>query len=434
MKPILVVYYSRECPMRTAVFDHLYSFRRHSGRPCYYLNLAERRPGRHLSHLGFDFVVFHTTFLSQRWDLAHFQRVMDKARPIRDLSGVKIALPQDEFLHTDVLSEFLLDFNVSHVFSVMPESEWPRIYPRIDRARVKFFRVLTGYLEDQTLARIERLAVSTPRRDIDIGYRAWRAAPWLGRHGMLKANLAEVFQQQAQQAGLRIDISTRDEDVLLGDKWYQFLLRCKYTLGVEGGASILDRDGTIRRRSEAFLQRNPGASFAEIEQACFPGLDGSVHLFAISPRHLEACVTRTCQILVEGEYNGVLKPGLHYIELKRDYSNSGEVVDLIRRDTSRAEIIDWAYRDIVASGAYTYGCFVRFVLEQALGSAAVTRSRAGSGGLGLLGTWGAVADRASWVRVSLRLRWTAFIQRLPLPLRRVLRRVRGMFRDIGDRC
>jgi hypothetical protein len=255
--PILIIYYAREYPLRATIFDHLYSFRRHSGRPCCYLNLAERRPGRHLAHVRFDAVVFHTTFLSQRWDLEHFQRLVDKARPLCDLAGVKIALPQDEFLQTDALSEFLREFGVTHLFSVMPESEWSTIYTAVDRSRVKFCRVLTGYLEAETVTRIERLSESVPGRDIDIGYRAWRAAPWLGRHGILKADLAELFRRQALQAGLRIDSSTRDQDVLLGDAWYQFLVRCKYTLGVEGGASILDRDGSIRRRTEEFLQQNP---------------------------------------------------------------------------------------------------------------------------------------------------------------------------------
>jgi hypothetical protein len=45
-----------------------------------------------------------------------------------------------------------------------------------------------------------------------------------------------------------------------------------------------------------------------------------------------------------------------------------------------------------------------------------------------------VADGMSWTRVGLRLRWAMLIQRLPLPLRRVLRRVRQMLRGPGDGC
>jgi hypothetical protein len=434
--PILVVYYAREFPLRATIFDHLYSFRRYAGRPCFYLNLAERRPARHLFRIPFDLVVFHTTFLSQRWDVAHFHRLVDKAQPLRDVSGVKIALPQDEFLQTDALCEFVRAFHVTHIFSVMPEAEWPKIYPTVDRSRVRFSRVLTGYLETETLARIERFAASASPRDIDIGYRAWRAAPWLGRHGMLKHDLADVFRRRAPEAGLRVDISTRDEDVLLGDTWYAFLLRCKYTLGVEGGASILDRNGEIRRRTEAFMQENPKASFAEVERACFPGVDGTVRLVAISPRHLEACATRTCQVLVEGEYNSILKPGLHYIELKRDFSNVDDVLDLIRRDTRRAELTERAYEDVVVSGMYTYRCFVQSILGDALGASISVLSRHKPRIPRLVCAWGTLADRASWARVNLRLRWAALLQRIPLPVRQVLRLVRKALRgaDRGSRA
>jgi hypothetical protein len=426
--PILVVYYAREFPLRATIFDHLYSFRRYAGRPCFYLNLAERRPARHLLRVRFDMVVFHTTFLSQRWDGAHFQRLVDKAQMLREFSGVKIALPQDEFLQTDALADFLRSFDVTHVFSVMPEAAWPSIYPTVDRSRVQFSRVLTGYLETETLARIERLSASVPRRDIDIGYRAWRAAPWLGRHGMLKHDLADVFGRRTPEAGLRMDISTRDEDVLLGDTWYAFLLRCKYTLGVEGGASILDRNGEVRRRTEAFMQQNPKARFAEIERACFSGLDGTVHLVAISPRHLEACATRTCQILVEGEYNGILNSEVHYVELKRDFSNAEAVFDLIRQDTARAEMTDRAYRDIVTSGAHTYQRFVQFVMECALGAGTSSTSGAETRTARLVCTMETVADRVSWARIAIRIRWIALIQSLPPHVRSFLRRLRTILR------
>ena len=55
--------------------------------------------------------------------------------------------------------------------------------------------------------------------------------------------------------------------------------------------------------------------------------DGRLQLFAISPRHLEACATRTCQVLVEGEYSGVLRPGEHYIPVRKDLSNLDDVLE-----------------------------------------------------------------------------------------------------------
>lgn len=368
MAKILIVYCSYTYPLRAAVADHLYSFQRYSSNQCYYLNIGIRGFPRYLRGVKFDLIVFHTIFLSVRWNLNKFQALTKKVRILKDINAVKIALPQDEFLNTDVLCDFINEFGVEHVFSAAPESEWPKIYHKVDFRKVRFYQVLTGYLDDFTIDRITALSATEQSRTLDIGYRAWKAKPWLGRHGYLKAQIAECFQEVAPKKGLRVDISLREEDTFFGDSWYQFLLRCKYTIGVEGGAGILDRDGTICRKTEAYLKHDPQASFAEIEEHCFAGLDGILNLFAISPRHLEACATRTCQILIEGEYNGILYPGIHYIELKSDFSNLEEVLEIIRQDSLRNKITEQAYDDIVKSRRFAYTSFVDFVLGKSLQS------------------------------------------------------------------
>lgn len=366
MRNILVIYRCRQYPLRATIREHLYSFQRHSDARCFYLNVSVRKVPRWLQGIPFDLIVFHTTFLSTRWSLKAFAKLIEKARELKEIAAVKIALPQDEFIHTDILCNFINEFGIDYVFSVSPESEWPKIYKTVDFNKVKFFNVLTGYLDDATVAKINALAKSVPNRPVDIGYRAWRAAPWLGRHGYLKAQIDNVFQREAPKWGLITDISTRPEDTFLGDDWYRFLLRCKYTIGIEGGASILDRDGSIKKKTEDYLVQHPEASFEEVEAACFPNLDGSLGLFAISPRHLEACATRTCQVLVEGDYNGALVAGKHYIELKRDLSNINQVLDIIKQDELRSEITERAYRDIVESERYTYKRFVEFIIGESL--------------------------------------------------------------------
>ena len=108
--------------------------------------------------------------------------------------------------------------------------------------------------------------------------------------------MADVAAERSDRYGLISDISTRNKDILVQDDWFGFLLHCKYTIGVEGGTSILDPIGAIKEKVEEYLALHPSASFEQVEDACFPGIDGSLSLFAISPRHLEACATKTCQI------------------------------------------------------------------------------------------------------------------------------------------
>jgi hypothetical protein len=360
MAHVLIVYYYHE--PRRSITDHLRSFDRYGGHDCYYLNAAVWGTPRWVTHLPVDLIIFHTTFLSQRWDPVYFRELTKRAAVFAWSRSVKVAIPQDEFVYTDNLRDFIRIAGIGHVFSAAAPSEWPKIYAGVDFDRVRFTRVLTGYLDDSTVQRIDRLADRTINRTIDIGYRAWKAEPWLGRHGFLKQEMTVPIREKAKARGLVTDISTEPGDTLMGDDWYRFLLRCRYTIGVEGGASILDRDGTIRLATEKYTSEHPGAEFPEIEKACFPGMDGSLNLFAISPRHLEACATKTCQILVEGSYNGILEPGRHFIELKRDLSNIDDVLDAVAADRHRHDITSAAYRDIVTSRRYSYRTFVETVL------------------------------------------------------------------------
>jgi hypothetical protein len=368
---VLVVYYAITWPLRATIDEHLYSFRRFSTDRVFYLNLAARRMPDYLKRVSFDLVLFHTIFLS-RWNREAFGELMDQVAPLKSSGAVLAALPQDEFLSTDLLVEFIHRLGISHVFPVAPPETWPQIYAGVDFKKVRFQRVLTGYLDPNVVASVRDPAQELAR-PIDIGYRAFDAPAWLGRFGRIKADLATAFCEAAPRHGITVDISTRTADTLLGPAWYQFLLRCKYTIGVEGGAGLLDRDGSIKRRTEDFLVQHPAASFREIEQACFPGQDGTLDLTALSPRHLEACATRTCQILVEGEYNGILQPGRHYLALRRDFGNLDEVLALVRRDEVRREIVDAAYREVVSSQQCGYPHFVREVLSATLAGRPATR-------------------------------------------------------------
>jgi hypothetical protein len=427
MGPILVLYHAAGAPLRSTIADHLDSIRRYSGTPCVYVNLAVRDVPRWVSRLNVGLVVFHTTALATRWYPQAFERIARRLAAIEDLDCPRVAAPQDEFLNTDLLVDFLQRFRVDHVFTCAPPDEWETIYGPLISRGVGMTRVLTGYLEPRTVRRIDQLAGG--ERNIDIGYRSWRPEAWLGRHGMLKGLIAERFAEEGRRRGLRVDISMDPADTLLGDAWYRFMLRCRFTMGVEGGASIHDHDGRIRECVSAYTAEHPQAAFEEIERSCFPGLDGTFNLHAITPRHLEACATRTPQVLIEGTYNGILEPWKHYVPLRQDFSNIAEAFEEITRGVRGAQIAEQAYQDVVASGRYTYASFVAALMA----SVPEDSRRKGAGSsipVRVILAWGSVADRLSWAPVWIRqgLRRTAIrvLRRTGLlePARRARRRRR----------
>jgi hypothetical protein len=364
---VVVAYCALNWPWRKTIEDHLYSFRRYGNRDFLYVNLAVPWLANAYLPLRFDAVIWHTTFLGWvRWTPpAQRIGVMKRARRLAERAQSQLALPQDEFLGTDQVAEVIREFGIDHVFSVAPESEWPLIYEGVDRDRVSFSRVLTGYLDEATVARVDAIVASGEKRGIDIGYRTGPPKPFLGRQAMLKTEIAEVVRERAEALGLRVDITTRPEDTLLGDDWYRWLARCRWTIGVEGGASVLDRDGSVLACTERLQAERPGIEFEELEAACFPGQDGRLDLRALSPRHLEACATRTAQILVEGDYNGVLEPERHYVPLRRDFSNLDDVLAVVASEAERERVAAAAHRDVVASGRWTFRRLVEEV-EKAL--------------------------------------------------------------------
>jgi hypothetical protein len=397
---ILVLYHAPYAPLRRSVSDHLYSIRRYSGRPCIYINLAVRAVPAWIDRLDIDLVVLHTILLATRWQPQVLRDAVRQMGPVRRLRCPRIAIPQDEFLNTDLLVDVLRDFGVSHVYTSAGEEDWAAIYGPLLADGIGISRVLTGYLDPATVQRIEALSRRGPAREIDVGYRAWKPEPWLGRHGMLKAWIADAVQAEGPRRGLRLDISTRAEDTLLGDAWYDLLLRSRWTIGVEGGASLHDRDGSIRRRVDAYLAEHPNAPFDEVEAACFPGLDGRLHLRAISPRHLEACATRTPQILVEGSYNGILTAGRHFVPLRADLGNISEILDEVAQGHDGREMAEQAYQDVVASGRYGYDAFVRELLAPLRLSDSRSTVRRGMV-TRALAAWEHAADTPSWSLVRL---------------------------------
>jgi hypothetical protein len=149
-------------------------------------------------------------------------------------------------------------------------------------------------------------------------------------------------------------------------------------IGAESGSSVLDPRGAVRARIRELLAAQPTLGFDDLASELPEGWD-SWRFFAISPRHLEAVVTKTAQVLVEGTYSRVLEPDRHYIPLRRDFSNLDEVLERVHDHRLLQETADRAYEEIYIGGAYRYRDFaaaIRDVLQTAPGSARPVRRAA----------------------------------------------------------
>jgi hypothetical protein len=360
---ILVIYFKLNIKKtRNTINEHLYSFRKYNDdTKFHYFNAINGIP-RYLTFVKYDGVILHYTFLATRWSRNFFRGWSRSILRLKEIQGYKVAIPQDEYAETGILCQLFREYGVKTVFTMFWKEDYEKAYPSTKVSLDHIVTVFPGYVDEIKAEEVRNHYFTGGQRTIDLGYRARKLPYWLGRQGQLKQEVGEVFRHRTKGSGLRIDISTDDNDVFWGDEWYRFLCRCKAVLGCEGGASLLDATGEIREKVERYLQESPDATFEEVEKNCFPGLDYSIHFPSLSPRFFECAISETCQVLLEGEYGGIFLPGVHYVQVKKDYSNIDEVIELIRNEEYCTRIAANTYRDIVESGKYTYRVFVNEVI------------------------------------------------------------------------
>ncbi|MFN7096930.1 MAG: glycosyltransferase, partial [Gammaproteobacteria bacterium] len=167
----------------------------------------------------------------------------------------------------------------------------------------------------------------------------------------------------AHHYGLKVDISSKREDRMYGQAWFDFLSNAKAVLGAESGSNLFDFDGTVQKLSDKFCASNKQFSdeseeiYIFAEKAFLSKYEGNINYAQISPRHLEAAATRTVQILYEGEYSNLLRPYLHYLPLKRDLSNFNEIVANLKDEKLCTQIINNAYDDLIMNHELSYEFF-----------------------------------------------------------------------------
>src|SRR5713226_524037 len=152
---ILVLYWTPLAPtrIRAAIRHHLEAFT--SGPSSHlvtYWNAFDRAEML-IRRWRYDAVILHTTLLCLRW-FDSFSAWRQRLRWLADLDCLKIAVPQDEYNHFEVLDEWLTELNVDHVLTNYGIELRPRLYPRLSQ-RAQYHQVFTGYIDEHVASRLE---------------------------------------------------------------------------------------------------------------------------------------------------------------------------------------------------------------------------------------------------------------------------------------
>jgi hypothetical protein len=329
------------------VLEHIRALRRFSRHRVDLFNPRGIARSRFLRLDDYDVVVVHYTIPLYLSDWFREQ--------IADFHGLKVQFLQDEYRRVDAMSGHMRELGIGLLFSSVPSDAVSSVYgsrlPNVD-----ILPTLTGYVPADLEGSLPQPLAGRP---LDVVYRGRSIPYWLGRLGQDKALIGQEFLARAAATGLRCDIAWTEADRIYGEDWYRFLASSRSTLGTESGASIVDFDGSLQERTNAYLATHPSATFEEVERELLSPFEGNAVIEAISPRVFEAAALGTAMVNFPGRYSDVIEPWVHYVPLAKDFSNFDEVISAIRDDALLDDLAARAHADLVASGRYSLQTFVR---------------------------------------------------------------------------
>ena len=316
---------------------------------------------QYVNDISFDGIILTQTFLGARADPGMRARMLDTYAKLLSRDSFKIALPQDDYTCPKILDDWLTEWGVDISFPVC-SNHWDILYPRYSKVgRMKLG--YTGYISED-LVNLTKSSKPIKDRDTHVAYRAANLSPVFGRLGQVKTEFGDRFLKASSGFSFKVDVSTRSQDTILGKKWYDFVQGTRCMLGVNSGSSLIDQDGAINKKVFLYLQKHPGATFEEVEEACFPDQDGRYVFTAISPRNLECGLFRTAQILATGTYGGFMEAEKDYISLEPDMSNFRQIAPMIENHDTLQQMTDRCREKILSFNELRYSHHVADLLNE----------------------------------------------------------------------
>ncbi len=350
---ILILYEGKSIFVNT-IKEHLQAFSRFSQHKIYY-EIASGKNICNVDFSEFDVVLLHYSLrlsLNEgNWTIAPCY-----AEALRNYTGYSIAMIQDEYDTTDIAKSWLSYLNINAVFSCIPDKEIHKVYPTVEFPKVEFYQNLTGYSSDKLPYKVKIPAMR--KRVNKIVYRGRQLPYWYGSLGQEKREIGDSMKLICKERNIQADIETDDSKRIHGKKWYEFLASGRATLGTESGANLFDFDGSVKDGITKMLEQDPNTSYSEANESLLKNYDGFVKMNQISPKIFEAIFLRTALILYEGDYSGVIKPDVHYISLKKNFSNINEVLEKLDDIKFLKNLTDRAYNEIIAQETFSYRDYV----------------------------------------------------------------------------
>jgi hypothetical protein len=347
----LLIAYSNLCTHVTTTREYLEAFSRYSSWDVGYVNVT------HGAELRFDLNEFDAVLHSYCARLIFEDYVSPSYKEaLKAFRGVRVFAVQDEYDRTNKLRDGIRELGFHIVLTCVPQESIEYVYPSAMFPGTEFMTVLTGYVSE-TVGSGRRV----PLRDraTVIGYRGRDLGLRYGRLGIDKFEIGRRMREICEARGIAHDIEWVADKRIYGEAWHQFIRSCRTMLGSESGSNVFDFDGSIEQRHQE-LEAQAMVDY-ESFRAYTDAREREIDMGQISPRVFEASAQWTPMILFKGRYSGAIRPGEHYIELEKDFSNVDEVLRQTEDLDALEAMATRAHDHLIKSGAFSQRGFVEKV-------------------------------------------------------------------------
>lgn len=349
--------------IRRAIFQRTTFFLRYYPKFNYYFQSYFDVVDPEVITRDYDFIFIDTTFLCYRWVRPSeiFDDLLDRYDFVRKSKAVKIAFPQDDYDHSEILDRWMCRWNVGAIYT--PLKRFSRLlYPRAIKKGIIIEDCLTGYFDEEDKSLMAKWARPFHERPVDVGFRSTALPPQFGMLGHLKSTIGERFKRKAKNYDLTLDISNKPEDTFFGEDWLKFLGNCKFIIGTASGSSLWDPKGLVMDKVTYYLQTNPDANFYQVRDACFKELDSIYWMSALGPRHVEAAAAGVTQILLPDKGLFPLVENVHYIPTDQEIDNIDEIIFSMNLE-KKSRMFGSAARTVLLGQSFTYADLAKRVLK-----------------------------------------------------------------------
>jgi hypothetical protein len=349
----ILVLYDQNSTHTNTVFEHLDAFRQYSKNRFFYSHASQKTP--HVDLKYFDAIIIHYSLR-----LA-YQRLTTKFyNQVKNFTGLKILFAQDEYDFTNTLINAIHDLKIKIFYTCVPKKNINLIYPKSLFKNVEFVNTLTGYIPNNNDLEKEEV-IQIKKRKVLIGYRGNKISYSYGDLPQEKILIAKTMKNECSKRNIPCNISVDNSDRIYGKKWIKFLKSSKVTLATESGSNLFDYDGKYKKKFSNYLNKFPNADYDSAKLSVLGSSREKKIMNQISPRIFEAIACKTVLVLFEGNYSGILRKDIHYIALKKNFSNINDVFNKLRDDSYLQRMADRTFDDIVRSEKYSYREFVESI-------------------------------------------------------------------------